>query len=81
MQILIVEDESKLACALQQGLEEEGYSAAVALSGEEALQWFERNTPDLVLLDVMLSKRKRPECSARIPSRWLPDAGPPTHCS
>ena len=57
MQILIVEDESKLACALQQGLEEEGYSAAVALSGEEALQWFERNTPDLVLLDVMLSKR------------------------
>jgi len=57
MQILIVEDESKLACALQQGLEEEGYSAAVALSGEEALHWLERNTPDLLLLDVMLSKR------------------------
>jgi two-component system copper resistance phosphate regulon response regulator CusR len=57
MQILIVEDESKLAYALQQGLEEEGYSAAVALSGEEALHWLERNRPDLVLLDVMLSKR------------------------
>jgi two-component system copper resistance phosphate regulon response regulator CusR len=57
MQILIVEDESKLAYALQQGLEEEGYTAAVVLSGEEALRWLERCTPDLVLLDVMLSKR------------------------
>jgi len=57
MQILIVEDESKLAYALQQGLEEEGYIAAVALSGEEALRWLERETPDLMLLDVMLSKR------------------------
>jgi len=57
MQILIVEDESKLASALQQGLAEEGYAAAVALSGEDALRWLERNTPDLVLLDVMLSKR------------------------
>jgi DNA-binding response OmpR family regulator len=56
MQILIVEDESKLAYALQQGLEEEGYTAAVALSGEEALRWLERTTPDLMLLDVMLSK-------------------------
>jgi DNA-binding response OmpR family regulator len=57
MQILIVEDESKLAHAIQQGLEEEGYSAAVALSGEEALRLLERGAPDLVLLDVMLPKR------------------------
>ena len=57
MQILIVEDESKLANALQQGLAEEGYPAAVALSGEDALHWLERNTADLLLLDVMLSKR------------------------
>jgi two-component system copper resistance phosphate regulon response regulator CusR len=57
MQILIVEDESKLAYALQQGLEEEGYRAAVVLSGEDAMSWLERTTPDLVLLDVMLSKR------------------------
>jgi DNA-binding response OmpR family regulator len=57
MQILIVEDESKLAYALQQGLEEEGYRAAVVLSGEDAMSWLEHTTPDLVLLDVMLSKR------------------------
>jgi two-component system copper resistance phosphate regulon response regulator CusR len=57
MQILIVEDESKLAYALQQGLDEEGYSVAVALSGEEALRSLERSVPDLVLLDVMLPKR------------------------
>jgi DNA-binding response OmpR family regulator len=57
MQILIVEDESKLAYALQQGLQEEGYAAEVALSGEDALKWLEHNVPDIVLLDVMLSKR------------------------
>ncbi|MFC5865209.1 response regulator transcription factor [Acidicapsa dinghuensis] len=57
MLILIVEDESKLANALQQGLQEEGYAAHVELSGEDALKWLERNTPDLVLLDVMLTKR------------------------
>ena len=57
MQILIIEDESKLAHALQEGLQEEGYNAAVALSGEEALRQLERAVPDLVLLDVMLPKR------------------------
>jgi len=57
MHILIVEDESKLAAALQQGLAEEGFSADIALSGEDALAWLERNTADLLLLDVMLSKR------------------------
>jgi DNA-binding response OmpR family regulator len=57
MQILIVEDESKLALALQQGLVEEGYKADVALSGEEALEWLSRRHPDLLLLDVMLPQR------------------------
>ena len=57
MQILIVEDENKLALALQQGLVEEGYAAEVALSGEEALERLGRGHPDLVLLDVMLPKR------------------------
>jgi DNA-binding response OmpR family regulator len=57
MQILIVEDEIKLALALQQGLKEEGYDADVASSGEEALVWLGRCHPDLVLLDVMLPQR------------------------
>jgi two-component system, OmpR family, copper resistance phosphate regulon response regulator CusR len=57
MQILIVEDESKLALALQQGLIEEGYAADVALSGEEALEWLGLRHPDLLLLDVMLPQR------------------------
>ena len=57
MQILIVEDESKLALALQQGLKEEGYDADVALSGEDALEWLSHRHPDLLLLDVMLPQR------------------------
>jgi two-component system, OmpR family, copper resistance phosphate regulon response regulator CusR len=57
MQILIVEDENRFASALRQGLEEEGYTVTVALSGEDALRVVERSTPDLVLLDVMLPKR------------------------
>jgi DNA-binding response OmpR family regulator len=57
MQILIVEDERKFACVLQQGLEEEGYAVTVVSSGEEALRRIENVAPDLVLLDVMLPKR------------------------
>jgi DNA-binding response OmpR family regulator len=57
MQVLIVEDESRFASALCQGLTGEGYTASVALSGEEAMRSLEHGTPDLMLVDIMLPKR------------------------
>ena len=54
MRILIVEDEAKMASLLRRGLGEEGLSADVAASGEEAL-WMARAVEyDAIVLDLML---------------------------
>lgn len=56
MQILVVEDEEKIANLLRKGLLEERYSVDVARDGEEALYKYEINEYDLVILDLMLPK-------------------------
>ena len=57
MQILVVEDEKKLANALQKGLEAEGYSVKVANTGEEAFFLVSTVRFDFLLLDIMLPGR------------------------
>jgi two-component system copper resistance phosphate regulon response regulator CusR len=57
MQILVVEDEKKLADALQKGLEAERYSVRVANTGEEAFFLVSTERFDLLLLDIMLPGR------------------------
>jgi two-component system, OmpR family, copper resistance phosphate regulon response regulator CusR len=57
MQILVVEDEMKLANALQKGLEAEGYSVKVANTGEEAFFLVSTVRFDFLLLDIMLPGR------------------------
>jgi len=52
--ILLVEDEASLHEPLSFLLRREGYDVAVAESGTEALDLFDRNGADLVLLDLML---------------------------
>ena len=54
MRILVVEDERKLAAALLDGLEANGYSAITASTGEEGFFLANSQTFDLILLDVML---------------------------
>ncbi len=56
MQILIVEDEEKIANFLRRGLLEESYAVDVARDGEEALYKFDINEYDLVLLDLLIPK-------------------------
>lgn len=56
MHILIVEDESKIAHFLRRGFKEEHYAVDIASDGQEALDKFEINTYDLVLLDLMIPK-------------------------
>jgi len=57
MNILIVEDEVKLASAIRKGLESEGYSVSVASTGEEGFFLISNQGFDLLLLDVMLPGR------------------------
>lgn len=57
MNILIVEDEAKVASFIKRGLEEEKYTVEVASDGEEGLSRAQEKPFDLIILDVMLPKR------------------------
>ncbi|CAB4670643.1 unannotated protein [freshwater metagenome] len=52
--ILVVEDEESFSEALSFMLRREGYEVAVAGDGHKALEEFDKNGADLILLDLML---------------------------
>ena len=52
--VLVVEDEESFSDALSYMLRKEGFEVAIAATGPDALDTFERNGADLVLLDLML---------------------------
>jgi two-component system, OmpR family, response regulator len=54
VRVLVVEDETKLAQLLRQGLRGEGMGVDVASTGEEALMRATATNYDVILLDVML---------------------------
>ena len=57
MRILVVEDEEKMARALQRGLEHEGYSAEAVGTGDDAVFWATETAYDAIVLDVGLPGR------------------------
>ncbi len=54
MQVLVVEDERRMAELLRQGLEEEGHSVVLAGDGKEGLAMAESHAFDAIVLDIML---------------------------
>ncbi len=52
--ILIVDDEKKIVSLVRTYLEREGYQVIEANDGRLALEAFKRETPNLIILDVML---------------------------
>lgn len=64
--ILIVEDDSGISDFVNSELIHEGYETAVADSGRKALELFQTENPDLVLLDVMLPELSGLEVLRRI---------------
>ena len=54
--ILIIEDEPGIYTFLKQGLEEEGYSISIAVDGEQGVELFRTEKPDLILIDWVLPK-------------------------
>ena len=52
--ILIVDDEKDILEFLGYNLRKEGYEVIEAKTGDEALQLVKNNTPDLIILDVMM---------------------------
>jgi two-component system nitrogen regulation response regulator NtrX len=53
--ILIVDDESSIRESLQGVLEDEGYKASAAESGEACLEMLRKQSFDVILLDIWLS--------------------------
>ena len=52
--ILVVEDEEKIAEVIVSYLENSGYQAIVAGTGEDALALYSEHRPELIILDLML---------------------------
>ena len=52
--VLVVDDEAVLVETIAYNLEQAGYEVITAADGASALQAAQRETPDLVLLDIML---------------------------
>ena len=50
--ILLVDDEEGIQLLYREEFEEEGFEVATAYNGEEALEQFSQELPDLVILDI-----------------------------
>lgn len=71
MRILVVEDELKVARALEEGLAQEHYEVSVATTGEEGFYRLSAEVFDLIVLDLMLPGRDGIEILRTIRQRGL----------
>src|SRR5699024_1653907 len=66
--ILVVEDEKNISNVIKAYLEKENYNVVTAFDGQEAMDIFEREKIDLIILDLMLPKISGEEVCNRIRS-------------
>lgn len=71
MRILVVEDEPKVAQALQEGLEGEAYSVVLSRTGEDGFFLANSERFDLIILDVMLPGRNGIEVLSAMRNRGI----------
>ncbi|KAA3652834.1 response regulator transcription factor [Denitromonas sp.] len=55
--ILIADDEPNIVISLEFLMKREGFAVSIAVDGEEAIDKIRSESPDLVLLDVMMPKK------------------------
>jgi two-component system OmpR family response regulator len=74
VRLLVVEDEARLAAALQRGLQAEGFAVDLAADGEAGLDLARHGGYDAMILDVMLPKLSgyRVVRQLRAEREWLP---------
>jgi len=71
VRIIVVEDETKVARALQDGLVAEGYDVSIAHTGEDGFFLINSEGFDLVILDLLLPGRSGLEVLGAIRKRGL----------
>lgn len=54
MKILVVDDDLHIQRLYKEEFEEEGYEVVIASNGQEAIDLFNSETPDIVTLDILL---------------------------
>ena len=74
MRLLVVEDEARLAAALQRGLQAEGFAVDVAGDGQDGLEMARHGGYDAMILDVMLPRLSgyRVVRQLRAERNWVP---------
>ncbi|MFD7643031.1 response regulator transcription factor [Kitasatospora sp. NPDC059795] len=66
MRVLVVEDERRLAAALQRGLRAEGFAVDIAHDGEDGLWLATEHDYDVIVLDIMLPRLNGYRICARL---------------
>jgi len=52
--IMVVDDEEAIRVLYEEEFEEEGYEVISCINGDEALEMFDKEKPDLVILDIAM---------------------------
>jgi DNA-binding response OmpR family regulator len=66
VKVLIADDDADLLDLMAYALRREGYTVLAAINGQQALQRYEAETPDILLLDVTMPKLNGFEVCRRI---------------
>jgi DNA-binding response OmpR family regulator len=72
IRVLMAEDVAAISVALEDALVDGGYSAAAFSSNAAALAWLEHRTPDLAMLDLVLSDGTTVELARILRERGVP---------
>lgn len=67
--VLVVDDEPYLCDVVRRILEKEGYEVATVPDGQRALDFIERQEPDVILLDIMMPGLDGREVCRRVRAR------------
>ena len=74
MKVLVVEDDKRIAASVKRGLESEGFTVDVALTGTDGLWLATEGSYDVIVLDIMLPGRNGYQICAdlRDAGDWTP---------